>query len=113
MSRKIARNALWNVAGTLASLAVGLVALPVLLHALGAARLGIFTLALGLIGFSGLLDLGLCAHANRTECTGKRATAGGMCSMVPLVVHHLSSCKAGWPARRSIACAPNQRQYDE
>jgi O-antigen/teichoic acid export membrane protein len=59
MSRQVAHNALWNVAGTLASLVVGLVALPVLLHAMGAARLGIFTLALGLIGFSGLLDLGL------------------------------------------------------
>jgi O-antigen/teichoic acid export membrane protein len=59
MSRKVARNAVWSVASTLSSIAVGLVALPVLLHALGAARLGIFTLALGLIGFSGLLDLGL------------------------------------------------------
>ena len=28
MSRKVAHNALWNVAGTLASLLVGLVALP-------------------------------------------------------------------------------------
>ena len=59
MSRKVAHNVLWNVTGTLASLAVGLIALPVLLRAMGAARLGIFTLALGLIGFSGLLDLGL------------------------------------------------------
>ena len=57
--RHVARNAAWNVAGTLVSVAVGLIALPVLLHALGAARLGVFTLALGLIGFSGLLDLGL------------------------------------------------------
>lgn len=59
MSRRVVRNAVWNVAGTLSSVVVGLVALPVLLHALGAARLGIFTLALGLIGFSGLFDLGL------------------------------------------------------
>jgi O-antigen/teichoic acid export membrane protein len=43
----------------MAMLCVGLVALPILLHALGAAKLGVFTLALGLIGFSGLLDLGL------------------------------------------------------
>ena len=41
------------------SLSVGLVALPLLLHELGAERLGVFTLALGLIGFSGLFDLGL------------------------------------------------------
>jgi O-antigen/teichoic acid export membrane protein len=59
MSDRVARNAVWSVCGTLASVAVGLVALPILLHALGADRLGVFTLALGLIGFSGLLDLGL------------------------------------------------------
>ncbi len=59
MTRQVARNAIWNLVGTLATLVVGVVALPVLLHALGAAKLGVFTLALGLIGFSGLLDLGL------------------------------------------------------
>ena len=48
MSRKVAHNALWNVGGQVVSLGVGLVALPILLHALGAARLGVFTLALGL-----------------------------------------------------------------
>lgn len=59
MSRKVAKNALWNVGGQLVSLCVGLAALPLLLLELGAARLGVFSLALGLIGFSGLLDLGL------------------------------------------------------
>ena len=59
MSHKVAHNALWNVGGQVVSLGVGLVALPILLHALGAARLGVFTLALGLIGFSGLFVLGL------------------------------------------------------
>jgi O-antigen/teichoic acid export membrane protein len=66
MNRRVARNVAWNVTGNLASLAVGLVALPVLLHALGAARLGVFTLALGLIGFSGLLDLGLGRSLTQT-----------------------------------------------
>ena len=66
MSRKVAHNALWNVGGQLVSLGVGLVALPILLHALGAARLGMFTLALGLIGFSGLFDLGLSRALTQT-----------------------------------------------
>ena len=66
MSRKVAHNALWNVGGQLVSLGVGLVALPILLHALGAARLGVFTLALGLIGFSGLFDLGLSRALTQT-----------------------------------------------
>ena len=59
MSRRVALNAVWNLAGTLGSVISGLVALPILLHALGPARLGVFALALGLIGFSGLLDLGI------------------------------------------------------
>ena len=66
MSRKVAHNALWNVGGQVVSLGVGLVALPILLHALGAARLGVFTLALGLIGFSGLFDLGLSRALTQT-----------------------------------------------
>ncbi len=40
-------------------LLAGLVAIPLLLHSLGNARLGVFTLAVGLIGFSGIFDLGL------------------------------------------------------
>jgi O-antigen/teichoic acid export membrane protein len=59
LTTQIARNAAWAVTAQLLSLAVGLVALRVLLHALGSARLGIFTLALGFTGFSGLFDLGV------------------------------------------------------
>lgn len=59
MSVRIAANAAWNVGGQIVSLGVGVLALPLLLHELGTARLGVFTLALGLIGFSGLFDLGL------------------------------------------------------
>lgn len=66
MSGRVAQNAVWNVCGTLVSVVVGLLALPVLLHALGAARLGVFTLALGLIGFSGLFDLGLGRSLTQT-----------------------------------------------
>ena len=128
MSRKVAHNALWNVAGTLASLVVGLVALPVLpvlpvlLQALGAARLGIFTLALGLIGFSGLLDLGLGRALTQTVSSAlgsgrPRAAVAALvwhvlrlllgfgllwvlllCWMVPLVVQHLFKLQGGLAA---------------
>lgn len=87
MSRRIARNALWNVGGTLASLLVGLVALPVLLHALGAARLGVFTLALGLIGFSGLLDLGLGRALTQTVASA--LGAGRARAQVAALVWHV------------------------
>jgi O-antigen/teichoic acid export membrane protein len=56
---RVSRNVAWNVVGTGMALVVGLVGFAVLLQTLGTARLGIFTLAIGLIGFTGLLDLGL------------------------------------------------------
>ena len=59
MSRKVAKNAAWSVGGSIVSLLVGLAALALLLHTMGVARLGVFTLAIGLIGFSGVLDFGL------------------------------------------------------
>lgn len=94
MSRQVAHNALWNVAGTLASLIVGLVALPVLLHALGAARLGIFTLALGLIGFSGLLDLGLGRAL--TQTVSSALGSGRPRAAVAALVWHVLRLLAGF-----------------
>lgn len=66
MAKSVAGNAAWNVAAQAVSLGVGFVALPVLLRELGTARLGVFTLALGLIGFSGLFDLGLSRALTQT-----------------------------------------------
>ncbi|MDE2119887.1 MAG: oligosaccharide flippase family protein [Betaproteobacteria bacterium] len=57
--RILIRNVAWNLGAQIIMLSAGMAALPLLLHFLGAARLGVFTLGLGLIGFSGLFDLGL------------------------------------------------------
>ncbi len=56
---RLGYNVLWNILGSTLPLIAGVVAVPLLLHGMGDARLGVFTLALGLIGFSGLFDLGL------------------------------------------------------
>ncbi len=100
MSRQVAHNALWNVAGTLASLAVGLVALPVLLHAMGAARLGVFTLALGLIGFSGLLDLGLGRALTQTisSALGRGRPRAAVAALVWHVLRLLGGFGLLWAA---------------
>ena len=55
----LVRNVVWNLGAQIVMLGAGVAALPLLLHFLGTARLGVFTLGLGLIGFSGLFDLGL------------------------------------------------------
>lgn len=98
MSRSVARNAAWNVAGTLSSFVVGLVALPVLLHTLGAARLGVFTLALGLIGFSGLLDLGLGRALTQSVSSslGEGRPREAMASLVWHVLRLLASFGLVW-----------------
>ena len=54
----LARGTAWNIAGRLLPLLVALVATPFLVQALGLARWGLFTLALGLVGLFGMFDLG-------------------------------------------------------
>ncbi|GAB2535361.1 flippase [Rhodanobacter koreensis] len=98
MSDQVARNAAWNVGGTLASVAVGLVALPILLHSLGAARLGVFTLALGLIGFSGLFDLGLGRSLTQTvsSALGRGCPRASVAALVWKVMRLLAAFGLFW-----------------
>ncbi len=55
----IARNAIWNVAGSGLPMLVGLISIPILIRAMGTNRFGILTLAWALIGYTSLFDLGL------------------------------------------------------
>ena len=56
---RFANNALWNLTGQIAPLAVALVALPPLIRALGMERFGFISLAWALVGYAGLFDLGI------------------------------------------------------
>jgi len=98
MSRNVAKNALWNVGGQLVSLGVGLVALPLLLLELGAARLGVFTLALGLIGFSGLFDLGLGRALTQTVSSslGQGRSQAQVAALVSRVIGLLAAVGTLW-----------------
>ncbi|MGI9234479.1 MAG: flippase [Woeseiaceae bacterium] len=58
-NRRLARNVLWNLLGTGAPLLVALVAIPLLIEGLGAARFGVLTLAWMVVGYFSLFDLGL------------------------------------------------------
>ena len=57
-ARSLVGNTLWNLAGALLPLLVGLAAIPPLLHALGIERFGLLALIWMLTGYFGLLDLG-------------------------------------------------------
>lgn len=57
--RLLARNTLLNLAGTVAPFLVALVALPIIIRAIGVDRYGVFTLSMMAVGYLGLFDLGL------------------------------------------------------
>lgn len=56
---RLLSNSGWNLLGQGLGLAVAIVAIPILLKQLGADSFGLFTVFLALIGYSGLLDLGI------------------------------------------------------
>ena len=57
--RRLARNVFWNLLGVGTPLLVAVVAIPRLIEALGTDRFGVLTLAWMVVGYFGLLDLGL------------------------------------------------------
>ncbi|MBA3670888.1 MAG: flippase [Gemmatimonadaceae bacterium] len=58
-SRLIARNTMLNVVGQVVPMLAAVVAIPLLIRALGPARFGVLTLAQAAIGYFSLFDLGL------------------------------------------------------
>ncbi|MGA2411729.1 MAG: oligosaccharide flippase family protein, partial [Candidatus Binataceae bacterium] len=55
----LARNTLWSISGEVGPLALGLIAIPILVRELGVDRYGVLTLSYLVIGYLGLFDLGL------------------------------------------------------
>jgi O-antigen/teichoic acid export membrane protein len=58
-SRLLARNTLLNLFGQVVPMIAAVIAIPILIAHLGAARFGVLTLAWAAIGYFGLFDLGL------------------------------------------------------
>ena len=56
---RLASNAAWSLASQLLPLTVALVTIPLLLRAVGLERFGFLSIAWTLVGFAGLLDLGI------------------------------------------------------
>lgn len=84
MERKLARNALYNVAGAAAPMVAAAFSVPLLVHGLGTSRLGVFTLFLGFFGFAGIFDLGLGRALTRSIATfsGQGVTAEQLAGLV-------------------------------
>lgn len=69
----LARNTFWNLAGQVAPLLAGLIAIPRLIHGLGTDRFAIVTIAWIVVGYFSFFDLGL-GRAMTTMVAQKLAT---------------------------------------
>jgi O-antigen/teichoic acid export membrane protein len=58
-NRRLTLNVFWNFLGTGAPLLVGILAIPILIDALGTERFGVLALAWMIVGYFSLFDLGL------------------------------------------------------
>ena len=57
--RRLAKSTIWNLLGQLLPMPVGLIAVPLLIRALGIDRFGLLSLAWVIVGYFSLFDLGL------------------------------------------------------
>ena len=73
-SRLLARNTLLNLLGQVVPMLAAVVAIPILITHLGAARFGVLTLAWAAIGYFGLFDLGLGRALTQAVATRLGAT---------------------------------------
>jgi O-antigen/teichoic acid export membrane protein len=81
--RRLAGNVVWNLAGQGVPLLVAVVAIPLLVGALGTERFGVLTLAWLLIGYFTVFDLGLSRAL--TKLIAERLGAGEGEAVPPLV----------------------------
>src|SRR5438445_228829 len=65
LKRIVARNVIWNWAGMVVGLAVGVVVMPFLIHRLGQETYGLWILVGSLTNYFGLLDLGVRGSVGR------------------------------------------------
>src|SRR5579859_5356581 len=57
--RLIAKNSIFNLLGQIAPMLVGLLTIPYIVHGLGTAQYGILSIAMMLLGYFSIFDLGL------------------------------------------------------
>ncbi|MGA3054582.1 MAG: flippase [Candidatus Korobacteraceae bacterium] len=81
--RLLARNTVWNLAGQLLPMAVGLIALPPVVRAMGVARFGVLSLAWVVIGYFSLFDLGVGRAL--TKLVADKLAAQDLQAIPPLV----------------------------
>jgi O-antigen/teichoic acid export membrane protein len=71
----LARNTVWNLLGQTIPIAVGLIAIPRLIHAIGTDRFGVLTIAWMAVGYFSFFDLGL--GRAMTNLVAQKLASGG------------------------------------
>lgn len=68
-------NVFWSFGAKAGPLLVGIIAVPILIEEIGTARFGILTLAMMVVGYFGLFDLGLGRAQTKliSDCLGREA----------------------------------------
>lgn len=66
MTRRLAHNTGWNIAGQILPLIIGVLVLPVLIRQLGLERYGFITLVWVIVGYASLFDFGIGRAMTRT-----------------------------------------------
>ncbi len=80
--RLLARNTVWNLIGSSASMTAAVFCIPVLIRGLGAERFGVLTLVWVLVGYASLFDLGLGRAL--TQLVARKLGAGKQQEIPPL-----------------------------
>lgn len=64
-TKKIASNAVWNLAGQILPIGIAVLAIPLLISKMGVERFGFLSLAWALVGYAGLFDFGISRAMTR------------------------------------------------
>jgi len=85
---KLARNIVWNAAGLMLPLLVGIAVVPAIVRGLGAERFGLLSVIWMLIGYFSVFDLGL--SRTLTKLVADRLASGREAEIAPLTFTALS-----------------------
>ncbi len=117
---KLTRNILWNTAGVILPVLVGIVVVPMTVKGLGAERFGLLSIMWMLIGYFSIFDLGL--GRTLTKLAADRLASDREAQIAPLasttlilviasssLISLVLAFSAGWIAQHVLAVSPELR----
>jgi O-antigen/teichoic acid export membrane protein len=117
---RLARNILWNTAGVILPILVGIVVVPMTVRGLGTERFGSLSIMWMLIGYFSIFDLGL--GRTLTKLAADRLAAGREAEVAPLasttlilvtasssLISLILAMSAGWISQHVLVVSPELR----